>query len=264
MARQLGTYFVRINLNTPGLEKAAVRRALALTIPRKKIARYVLKGGQQPAWSFIPDSFKGYKPVVFASAKVPWKERVKEARRLLADAGYPGGKGLPEITYVYNTSETHKSIGVVLARNWQKELGIRVKPLNQEWKVYLKNQHMKNYEMQRSGWVADMDDPLNFAEMFITGGGNNNTGFSNKEYDRLITAARIEGDAGRRNELIAGAEKILMRELPVLPVVNYTSINMRQRYIKGLYANKFDQHPLAPVKIDLEARRKTFPARYSR
>lgn len=255
-ARQLGTYFVRVNITKhPGLKDKRVRKALALTLPRKKIVKYVMKTGQIPTYSFVPNAFKGYKPARFTNTK-SYKARVKEAKKLLAEAGYPNGKGLPQINYLYNTAETHQKVAVVIAKAWKDELGVNAKPLNQEWKVYLNSQKQLDYDTSRSGWVADMTDPMNFLEMFITDGGNNNTGFSNKEYDKLINLARGENDLMKRNKIMEKAEAILMEELPVLPLFNYTSVNLAQKYIKGFYANKLDQHALKYVKIDLNARNK--------
>ena len=258
MAPQLGTYFFRININKPGLGDARVRRALALTVPREKITRYILKAGQKPAYSLIPNVFTGYQPRTFGAPKTPEKARIEEAKRLMKEAGHTNGQGIPEISLVYNTAETHKKIAVVVAKAWSKHLGIKVKPLNEEWRVYLKNQHALNYQIQRAGWIADMDDPMSFAEMFISKGGNNNTGFTDAKYDQLINQARVEGDANKRNQYLAEAEGILMESLPIIPVFSYVSISLKQKYVSGFYPNKFDQHPLRFVKVDTALKKKTF------
>jgi oligopeptide transport system substrate-binding protein len=260
ISKQLGTYFVRLNVTKKPLDNVKVRKALALTIPREEIVKYVMKGGQIPTYSFVPDAFGGYEPAAFDNADKAQKDRINEAKKLMAEAGFPGGKGFPELSYVYNTSDMHKNIAVVIVKAWKEALGVNIKPLNEEWKVFLQKQANLDYEIQRSGWIADMEDPLNFAEMFISGGGNNNTGFTNKAYDELIKAARIEADAAKRNKMLADAEAILMKELPVLPVFNYVSINLKQPYVQGFFANKFDQHPLRFVKIDEKMRQKMYPA----
>jgi oligopeptide transport system substrate-binding protein len=260
ISKQLGTYFVRLNVTKKPLDNVKVRRALALTIPREEIVKYVMKGGQIPTYSFVPDAFGGYEPAAFDNADKAQKDRINEAKKLMAEAGFPNGKGFPELSYVYNTSDMHKNIAVVIVKAWKEALGVNIKPLNEEWKVFLQKQANLDYEIQRSGWIADMEDPLNFSEMFISGGGNNNTGFTNKAYDELIKSARVEADAAKRNKMLADAEAILMKELPVLPVFNYVSINLKQPYVQGFFANKFDQHPLRFVKIDEKMRQKMYPA----
>lgn len=268
-ARKLGTYFVRVNVTKPALKDWRVRKALALTIPRDEIVKYVMKTGEIPTFSFVPNAFEGYTPpkLTDASSGVPntfegqaaEKKQVEEAQKLMAEAGYPGGKGFPQIKYLYNTAENHKKIAVVLSKAWKEKLGIDVVPYNQEWKVYLNSQTNMDYDISRSGWIADMADPMNFVEMFITDGGNNKTGFSNKDFDRLISQARIERDLNKRNKMMEQAEAILMKELPVLPIFNYTAQSLVQHYVSGFYANKMDQHPMKFVKIDMAKRKKLFP-----
>jgi oligopeptide transport system substrate-binding protein len=260
VARQLGTYFVRVNINKKGLKDPRVRKALALTIPRKRIVKYVMKTGQIPTFSFVPDAFNGYEAKPFTDLK-SYKKRVELAKKLLAEAGFPGGKGLPEIEYLYNTAETHQKVGVVIAKAWAKELGIKAKPLNQEWKVYLNSQASLDYDVSRAGWVADMEDPINFLEMFITDGGNNNTGWSNTKYDDLIRKARGERDLNKRNAMLSQAEEILMQELPVLPIFNYTTVSSIQKYVSGFHSNKLNQHALKYVKIDTAMRDKLYPGK---
>ena len=105
-----------------------------------------------------------------------------------------------------------------------------------------------------------MEDPINFLDMFVTDGGNNSTGFSHEKYDELIGKARIENDLQKRSKMLEEAEKILMDEVPVIPLFTYTSLNLKQKYISGFYANKLDQHALKYVKIDLKKRKEMFPS----
>ncbi|MFC1669206.1 peptide ABC transporter substrate-binding protein [Spirochaetota bacterium] len=261
ITKQLGTYFVRVNLTRKILRDIRIRKALALTIPRKDIVDYIAKSGQVPAYSFVPDSFSSYNPVSFTGEKSRAK-RVARAKKLMKEAGFPNGKGFPEIFYFYNTAETHQKIAVVMAKAWKADLGITVKPFNQEWKVFLNTSKSLDYDLARSGWVADMEDPINFLEMFISGGGNNQTGFSSKKYDRLIKLARIENNLKERASILRKAEAILMKEIPIIPVFNYTSISLTQKYISNFHATKLDQHPMRFVKIDLDMRKKLFSDYY--
>ena len=258
VARQLGTYFVRVNVKNKPFNDARVRKALALTIPREEIVKFVMKSGQIPTYSFVPNAFEGYTAPKLTSL-TDEAAQLAEAKKLLAEAGYPDGKGFPPSKYLYNTAENHKKVAVVLSKAWKEKLGIDVEPYNQEWKVYLNSQTNLDYQISRAGWVADMADPMNFIEMFITDGGNNNTGYSNTDYDALIKQARIEQNLTKRNKLMEKAEEILMRDLPIMPIFNYTSQSLVQHYVTGFHANKMDQHALKFVKVDLAMRDKTFP-----
>ena len=184
----------------------------------------------------------------------------EEAKKLMAEAVYPNGKGFPEVGYLYNTAETHQKVAVSVAKQWENALGVKIKPLNQEWKVYLNSRKSFDYDLARAGWVADMEDPINFLDMFVTDGGNNSTGFSHPQYDELIKKARIENDLTKRSKILEQAEKILMSEVPVIPLFTYTSLNLKQKYISGFYANKLDQHALKHVKIDTAKRKELFPS----
>jgi len=75
----------------------------------------------------------------------------KQRNKLLADAGYPDGKGFPKFVLLYNTSEAHKTIAEAIQRMWKETLGIECTLTNQEWKVYLDNRTTLNYDVARAG-----------------------------------------------------------------------------------------------------------------
>lgn len=217
----LGTYFYRINVNKKPLDDKRIRRALALTIDRKLLIDKVILGGQKPALGFTPPDTAGYTFPGNLNASIT-PEAIAEARKLLADAGFPGGKGFPKFDILYNTSEDHKKIAIAIQQMWKKHLGIEVGLYNQEWKVYLTSQSQMNYAISRSAWIGDYPDPNTFLDMWVTGGGNNNTGWSNKEYDRLIIEAGKTIDQSKRYDIFKKAEGILMSELPIIPIYVYT------------------------------------------
>jgi len=168
----------------------------------------------------------------------------ERARELLAEAGYPGGKGLPKIELLYNTNDNHRAIAEVITRQWQQNLGIRVELANVEWGVYLDRQQTLDYTVCRAGWIGDYPDPNTFLDMFVTGGGQNETGWGNPEYDGLIESAGKEADPKTRMEILHRAETILMEELPILPIYYYVSINMVRPEVTGFSNNILDRHPL--------------------
>ena len=228
----LGTYFFRFNFTKKPTDDKRVRRALALTIDRRLIVEEIAKGGQIPAWSFVPPKTAGYTyPRTFINDS-PTADDITEAKRLLAEAGYPNGEGFPKIDLLYNTSEGHKKIAVAIQQMWKKNLGIEIGILNQEWKVFLNTVRDLNYHISRGGWIGDYLDPNTFLDMYVTGGGNNDLGFSNAEYDNYIKMAAEETDHNKRLDYFLKAEDILMDEMAVMPIYHYTNNNLVSPQVK--------------------------------
>ena len=139
--------------------------------------------------------------------------------------------------------EDHKRIAEAVQEMWKKNLGVDARLLNQEWKVYLDSEQSLNYQVARAGWVGDYPDPNTFLDMFVTDGGNNETGWSNPEYDRLIKEAARTVDPAQRFEVFQKAEAILMDECPIIPIYIYTRVYLMLPNVKGFYPNILDLHP---------------------
>jgi oligopeptide transport system substrate-binding protein len=245
LSPQLSTYYYRFNVSPTGdkaVKDIRVRRALSMSIARADIVKYVTKGGQQPALSIVPPmpGYKGFQTN---------KEDVAAAKKLLADAGYPDGKGFPKLTLMYNTSENHKRIAEAIQAMWKKNLGIDVELENVEWKVKLDREANLDYQISRTGWIGDYADPNTFLDMFTSYSGQNQTGWANKTYDDLIDKASREVDVKKRLVFLADAEKLLMEELPILPIYFYVSKNLLRPNVKGWYENILDLHPLKEVTV---------------
>ena len=241
----LGSYFFRINVTKPPLNDVRVRRALALAVDRKTIVTKVKRSGELPAYFLTPPGMNGYFPEKY----VPYD--VKKAQKLLAEAGYPGGRDFPDVDLLYNTSENHQQICEAIQQMWKKNLGIEVTLSNQDWKVYLDSTNRLDYDIARAGWIGDFVDPINFLECFTTGNGNNRCGYSSKEYDALIEKARRTAGIDERNALYHKAEKILMTDMPLIPVYIYTRAYLMSTRVKGRLPNlidyiAFEQLSLAP------------------
>jgi oligopeptide transport system substrate-binding protein len=226
-----GSYYYRLNVTKPPLDDKRVRQALSLALDRESLAAHVLKGGELPATHFTPPNTAGY------TAKTQVDFDVDRARALLAEAGYPNGEGLPPIEILYNTSEDHKIIAVVIQSMWKKNLNIDVQLMNQDWKVYLSSMNTLDYQVARSAWIADVLDPINFLECFLSGSGNNRTGFNSPDYDRLINTAYAEADVQRREGLLQKAEAILLDEMAVIPIYFYVQKYLKAPEVKGLVSN---------------------------
>lgn len=212
----LGTYYYRLNVTRPPFTDARVRRAFALAIDRDTLAARVMTAGQKPAGTYCVPEAAGY------TCPVSLGFDVKEARRLLAEAGYPGGKGLPPIEILFNTNEAHKTIAETIQRMWKENLNAQVTLVNQDWKVYIESQNTLNYHVSRSSWIGDYNDPINFLQCYVTNDGNNRTGWSSPEYDDWVFRASREADPKTRLDMLAKAEAILLTEAPIIPIYYYT------------------------------------------
>ncbi|GIX30583.1 MAG: ABC transporter permease [Porticoccaceae bacterium] len=228
----LGTYYYRLNVRHPVLADARVRRALALAVDRKALVDHVTRGGEVPAFSFTPPGIPGYRP------PAALRYDPQEARRLLAEAGYPEGQGFPRLSLLYNTSEGHQKIAVALQQMWKRELGVEIALDNQDWKVFLNSVALGQYEIARAGWIGDYVDPMSFLDLWVTDGGNNQTGWSNPHYDELVLQRAVRtSDATERFRLLAAAERILLEEAPIIPLYFYTSKRLVHPSVVGVYPN---------------------------
>ena len=232
IAPYLGTYYYRLNVRKPQLKDPRVRRALAMTVDRQKLVDNITKGGQLPAYAMTPPGTMGYFP------KSDLKFDPKGAKKLLADAGYPNGEGFPPTEILYNTNEGHRKVAVALQDMWKKHLNIDIRLLNQEWKVYLDSESAGQYEISRAGWIGDYVDPNNFLDLFLCGGGNNRTGWCNEEYDRLILdVAPSMSSHSERLEVFQQAEKLLLDDMPIIPIYTYTTVQLVDSSVKNFDAN---------------------------
>ena len=242
----LACYFYRINTSKPPLDNPLVRRALNMAIDKQTIVDSIVKGGQVPARSFVPPGMNGYQSGYCGEFDV------EEAKRLLAEAGYPNGKGLPTIEILYNTADSHRDIAEVIQQDWKKNLGVDVSLRNLEWGTYLDTLRVGDYMVSRSGWIGDYADPNTFLDMFVTDGPNNQTRWSNSFFDEGIEKAKYESDPVRRMALFKEMEQTLMDEQPIIPIYFYVSLNMVNTRVKGFTANLQDVHPLHLLSIDSE------------
>ena len=208
----LQAIFLRFNTTRPPFGDASVRRALSLAIDREALATHVLRGAGTPAATFTPPDCAGYT----ARARVPTDYAA--ARQLLAAAGFPDGKGLPTLDLQVRNDEYQPRIAEVLQAAWKKELGVNLTITPLEQKTWVQNQQALNYSLSGAGWIGDFVDPVTFLDLFVSGGGNNWTGWSDPAYDRLIAQAARTADPAARHEFFQQAEALLLEQAPVAPV----------------------------------------------
>ncbi|MDX2186193.1 MAG: peptide ABC transporter substrate-binding protein [Opitutaceae bacterium] len=208
----LESYFLRFNVTRAPFDNKKVRQALARAIDRETICNVLLFGSRKPAAHFTPPNTAGY------TSRTTVEFDDNEARRLLAEAGFPGGKGLPTIEIQMNSDAINLRVFEAIQEMWRRELGITVRLSRVDFRVYLDALRNLNYHASRSRWVGDFNDPVTYLDMFISGGGNNWTGWENPEYDRLIREAASALNAETRLELFQKAETLLLDEAPIVPI----------------------------------------------
>jgi oligopeptide transport system substrate-binding protein len=234
------TAYLRYNVKRKPFDDVRVRKALALALDKADIVRKITRAGEPVANTFVPPGNAGY-----TSPKGLGYDP-DEARRLLAQAGYPGGRGFPDVNLLYAIhGEVPKGVATEMQALWRRELGITSIHLQgQEWKVYLNTQSLIDYDLSFSSWIGDYGDPQTFLDMFVTDGGNNQTGWSNPTYDRMLQASEATADPAQRMQILHDMEKILIEDdLPIVPVYFYVGMSLYEPdKLAGLEPNFVDDH----------------------
>ncbi len=254
----LGTYFFRFNVTRKPLDDPRVRKALALVVDKKRLVEKITRAGEQPASHLVPPGVANYQPVPGLGYDP------EKARQLLAEAGFPRGKGFPRFQYKFfaaagGAAKLHAKIAVELQQMWRNELGIEIELQQIERKVFYAMQSKLDYDLSQSSWIGDYNDANTFLDMFMSNNGNNRTGWNNARYDELIRAANKETDLKVRERRFQEAEALLVRhELPIVPLYFYVGFNYYDpAKVAGIYPNILDQHPLQDIhRISGGSRRK--------
>jgi oligopeptide transport system substrate-binding protein len=241
---QFALAYYCFNVTRPPLDNVMVRRALSLAIDRRAITDGQLRGGEVPTGSFVPSGFPGY-PQPSAPVYDP-----KQARDLLAQAGFPDGRGFPSFEIL--TPPDRRATAEAVQQFWATNLNIHVKVHSEEYASFLKRWDHRDYDISSNRWIGDYLDPSTFTDLMESTSGNNNTGWKNAEYDRLLAAARVELDPGKRLEIFERGQEILLREQPVAPIYIMAANELVKPYVKGIYPATWDVLPLNHVWIDHE------------
>jgi oligopeptide transport system substrate-binding protein len=240
----MGSYFFGFNLTQePFIDNPSLRMALILSIDREIITEKVTQFGEKPSFALVPPGIDGYVP--FSPEYADWsqEERGHEARRLYEQAGYSEEQPL-RIEIRYNTSDNHKKIALAIASMWKQTLGVNATLVNEEFRVFLQNREQKVItQVFRSGWISDYNDPYSFLELFRTGHGRNDYGYSNPTFDALLDEAGLERVRARRERLMFEAERVLMSDHVIIPVYTYVTKRLVDPHLRGWHNNVMDHHP---------------------
>lgn len=231
----LGTYYYVFNTRKPPLDNLKVRQALSLGINRDAIVTNVTKGGKKPAYAWVAPGL--INPVTNLDFREEGGNYVKEdiplAKRLLSEAGYPDGQGLPPITILFNTGEMHKAIAEAIQEMWKQNLGVTATLTNQESKVFLASRTQGEFQIARSSWVGDYADPMTFMDVFKDPG--NDARYNNPAYNTLIEQAQTTMDQKIRMQAMHEGEKMLFADAVILPIYYTTQPFVVRPYVKGYF-----------------------------
>ena len=246
--KAFGCYYYQVNCNeklndgspNPFRDKR-VRMAFNLAINKKAIADSVIRMGNEPATLMIPPGIiPGY------DCEPGPEFNPERARELLAEAGYPDGKGLPSIDlFVSSPPESHKKTAEAVKEMWDKELGVEVLIRAKEWKIFDEDRSEQEFMVCRAGWFGDYYDPTTYLDLLVTGNGQNHSNFSNSEYDALMQKAYACVDPEERLDILEQAEKLAMHEyMPIIPLYYYVTLEAFRPEIKGVTINPRELHPM--------------------
>ncbi|GHU96728.1 ABC transporter substrate-binding protein [Spirochaetia bacterium] len=258
---RLGTYYVNFNNQKAPFTDARVRKAFSLVIDRNYIVNQISRAGEKPADGFVPSGiidaagegsdFRKTGGSYYSIKPEDYEKNVAEAQQLLADAGYPGGRGFPVVEYTFNTSDTHRFIGEALQDMWKTKLGVNVTLANEDWAIFIDTRKHGNYQIARDGWIGGFNDPIVFLDMLVTDNANNNPHYANPVFDDLIAKAKSTADPVLRMQYMHQAEDLVVgTDAAMAAIYFYTTLHLDSARLSGVYASPlgyyfFDKAQLA-------------------
>ena len=239
MGKDIGTYYFEFNTTEKPFNNINVRKALSMALDRKTIVENIAQGGQVPAEGVVPlgltdDADKDFRE---ANGNLV-TEDVAKAKELLAKGLEEEGMSVEDLnncTLSYNTDEAHKKIAQAVQEMWKQNLGIEVNLENMEFQVLLDNRKAGNFQISRAGWMGDYKDPMTMLDLFMTDNPQNDSKWSNKEFDELLKKTAASPDQKVRMDSMKAAEKIMMEEMPIIPIYFYTQARLEKPNVTGVY-----------------------------
>lgn len=238
----IGTYYLSVNTSKEEFSDPRVRRALSLAIDREYVAETIMQGTYTAAYNFMGEGWldmdggsfmenaNGGEPYISEDHEV----NLAEAKRLLAEAGYPNGEGFPAIQYITNDAGYHITVAEYLQQAWG-ELGLTVTIGTMEWADFTGRRQAGDFQIARNGWSGDYADPSNQLELFYSENSNNDGQVKNEEYDALIKKAQSSTDVEERFETLHKAEDILMEEMLCIPIAYYNDYWLQKDFVENVW-----------------------------
>jgi oligopeptide transport system substrate-binding protein len=238
----LATAYYALNLHSPYFAaNLNLRKALAMAIDRKALEATILPFGQRPAYGFVPPGTWNYDPQSWEWSGLPDPQRINEARRLYAAAGYSTQQPL-RLRVLLNSGNSIKQVAVAIASMWKQVLGIDTELIDEEYRVFLDSRRdTSRWEVVRLGWTADYNDAVNFLDTFRSHSANNDAGYARKEFDDLLDRAASTAEASARRQLLQEAEKLMLSDYPILPIYFFSAKRLIKPYVKGAEPNPLNR-----------------------
>ena len=243
----LGTYYLSMNLNKAPFDNVNVRKALNLAIDRDYVANVIMQGTYSPAYNFIGPGIVDSEGMFFDNAKAAnggktyigedYNADLEEAKKALAEAGYPNGEGFPTITYSTNDSGYHVAVAEYLQQAY-KQLGITMNIDKVEWASFTPQRRAGEYEMARNGWVMDYNDASNMIELLYSTNGNNDGKYNNPAFDAAIDKSRV-ADMKEHFAALHEAESIMMKDYACIPIAYYNDFWLQSSSLKGSWHSPY-------------------------
>ena len=233
-----GTVYYNFNCEKEPYNNPLVRKALNLAIDRDAIINNVAQLDAVPAFSFYAPGYvvdgkdltDGRSDFGLSSTANP-----EEAKKALAEAGYPDGEGFPTIQLSFYSDDNLKKIAEAVKEMWEQNLGIKVEVSSADWAVFYSDVQAGNYEVAAMGWGADYINPMSFLPLMYTDDITNNANYSNPEYDAIVDQIKVEKDPEKFGELVKQADEIVSSEYGVLPLYYKAENYLLKDNIKGVY-----------------------------
>lgn len=240
----LGTSGMVFNTEKAPFDNPKVRKAFALAIDKKYIAENIFEGYRTPASTFVcegitdPADGSSFVEKTLQDYGTPfhpddYEKDLEDAKKLMAEAGYPNGEGFPKVKYLNNAGGANNTISEYLQSAF-KELGVELEIDTQEWKVVSATQHVGDFQLTRFAWVYDYNEPSQLLNVFRSKDRNNYGHYSNEAYDKLMQEAMAESDGEKRSKILHEAEQILLEDLPMAPMVFSKDNYLVRPNLKGM------------------------------
>lgn len=254
----IGTYYYCLNWTNRILRDVRIRKALALVIDRNYIVKEVTRAGQVPAAAWVPNGisdiegadgdFRKVGGDYYSVKEEDFQKNIEEAKKLLAEAGYPNGNGIPVIEFKSN-SGAHIQIFEAIQQMWKESLNIDSTVSQEEWATFQDTRQNKEFVVARHGWIGDYNDPMTFLGVFLSYSVQNNGGYSNKAYDDNLKIAMSTIDQKVRMEAMHKAEDILMEDMGLIPIYFYTDPLMVSKKLSGVVYDPLGWHKFFYAKL---------------
>lgn len=247
----LGIAYFGLNVTrAPFKDNRKLRLALSMALDRQIIVDKILRGGQIPAYSWIPTVVQGYNSVRYPWADWTDERREARARKLYHEAGYSDQQPL-KAEFLYPTGGIGKPLSLVASAMWRKVLGAEITPRNEEWKVFLQTtRNQFDTQIFWGGWIGDYADPNTFFSILNSQAALNYTGYENADYDAAQSASEHVPDGAQRTALMHRAEKTLLHDAPLIPVFFWTNNHLIKPYVTGFVPNPLDNYYSKDLDIE--------------